>query len=140
MSKEVSTQDSANPELNEFYKKFIEGKDVNGIEDVIRDLNLIADSKRKEEYTTLYEEFQSRVIAIGFENLRDFMVAIETQGIIKPERAPRRKVEVRFRDPENDKNTWTGRGKQPRWIQAYVEQGRKLEEFEVTPPKIESPE
>lgn len=39
------------------------------------------------------------------------------------------KVAPKYRDPSNPENTWTGRGKQPRWLAAYTGDGRDLEEF-----------
>ena len=47
------------------------------------------------------------------------------------ERAGRRlgKVAPKYRNPENTKETWTVRGKQPRWLAAYTAKGRNLGEF-----------
>lgn len=39
------------------------------------------------------------------------------------------KVAPKYRNPANASETWTGRGKQPRWLATLTEQGRKLEEF-----------
>lgn len=39
------------------------------------------------------------------------------------------KVPPKYRDPANPENTWTGRGKQPRWLAAYTGNGRKVEDF-----------
>lgn len=39
------------------------------------------------------------------------------------------KVAPKYRDPSNPENTWTGRGKQPRWLAAYTSEGRNLDEF-----------
>jgi DNA-binding protein H-NS len=39
------------------------------------------------------------------------------------------KVPPKYRDPANAANTWTGRGKQPRWLAAYTGNGRKAEDF-----------
>ena len=39
------------------------------------------------------------------------------------------KVPPKYRNPANEKDTWTGRGRQPRWVAAEVAKGRKLEEF-----------
>ena len=39
------------------------------------------------------------------------------------------KVAPKYRNPDNPKETWTGRGKQPRWLAAETAKGRKLEEF-----------
>jgi DNA-binding protein H-NS len=39
------------------------------------------------------------------------------------------KVAPKYRNPLNSKETWAGRGKQPRWLAAETAKGRKLEEF-----------
>ena len=39
------------------------------------------------------------------------------------------KVAPKYRNPANAKETWAGRGKQPRWLSAETSKGRKLEEF-----------
>lgn len=41
------------------------------------------------------------------------------------------KVEPKYRNPANGAETWSGRGKQPRWLAAYTAQGRALEEFRI---------
>jgi DNA-binding protein H-NS len=45
------------------------------------------------------------------------------------------KVAPKYRNPANTKETWTGRGKQPRWLAAYVASGKKPEEFLIKQPK-----
>lgn len=44
-------------------------------------------------------------------------------------RKPLGKVAPKYRNPANTGETWTGRGKQPRWLAGYTAAGRKLEEF-----------
>ncbi len=39
------------------------------------------------------------------------------------------KVAPKYRNPANPKETWTGRGKQPRWLAALTTKGKKVEEF-----------
>jgi DNA-binding protein H-NS len=39
------------------------------------------------------------------------------------------KVAAKYRNPANPGETWTGRGKQPRWLAAHTAAGRKVEEF-----------
>jgi DNA-binding protein H-NS len=41
------------------------------------------------------------------------------------------KVAVKFRDPANSENVWSGRGRPARWVAAYLKQGKKLEQFRV---------
>lgn len=50
----------------------------------------------------------------------------------QPER-PRRRYPVvlpKYRNPQTSE-TWSGRGKRPRWLVAAVKSGRKIEEFRI---------
>lgn len=39
------------------------------------------------------------------------------------------KVAPKYRNPDNAKDTWTGRGRQPRWMAELVAAGKKVEDF-----------
>ncbi len=39
------------------------------------------------------------------------------------------KVAPKYRNPANPKDTWAGRGKQPKWLAAETSKGKKLEDF-----------
>lgn len=41
-------------------------------------------------------------------------------------------VPVKYRNPQNSRETWSGRGRPARWLQAYINAGRKREEFAVS--------
>jgi DNA-binding protein H-NS len=42
----------------------------------------------------------------------------------------RGKVAIKYRDPSNAANTWTGRGRMPRWMTAATKGGKaKKEDF-----------
>ena len=43
----------------------------------------------------------------------------------------RRPAKVKFRDPNNSSNTWTGRGKRPLWLQDALSKGANLDDFLV---------
>jgi DNA-binding protein H-NS len=40
-------------------------------------------------------------------------------------------VAVKFRNPANALETWTGRGRQPRWMTGLLAAGAKLDDFRV---------
>ena len=46
-------------------------------------------------------------------------------------RGTRGKVAPKYRNPENPKETWAGRGLKPRWLAALIKGGQKLEDFEI---------
>lgn len=52
------------------------------------------------------------------------------------QRRPYPKVEPKFQNPHNPTETWSGRGKQPRWIIQHLKSGKKLDELRIK--KIES--
>lgn len=41
------------------------------------------------------------------------------------------KVAVKFRNKDNPEETWTGRGRQPKWLAAKLQKGAKLADFAV---------
>jgi DNA-binding protein H-NS len=40
-------------------------------------------------------------------------------------------VAVRFRNPEDASQQWTGRGRQPKWVKEWVEGGKSLDKLRV---------
>lgn len=50
----------------------------------------------------------------------------------KPVRRKYPKVLPRYRNPESEE-TWSGRGKRPRWLVAAMEMGRDMQEFLISP-------
>lgn len=42
-----------------------------------------------------------------------------------------RAAAVKYRNPDNPSETWTGRGRKPNWLSAKLSKGGKLEQFAV---------
>jgi len=40
-------------------------------------------------------------------------------------------VQPKYRNPDNPKETWSGRGLRPRWLARAIKSGKKLEEFSI---------
>lgn len=85
--------------------------------------NLIA-SKKEQEIQDAYK----KVVEIA-KSLDLTIEQLLEQGAQKRKSTTRKSVEPRYRNTSNPKETWTGRGKQPRWLVAQLEQGTKLEDF-----------
>ena len=41
------------------------------------------------------------------------------------------KSAAKYRDPDNQFNTWTGRGRKPAWLEAHLKAGKTLEEMAI---------
>ena len=48
-------------------------------------------------------------------------------------RRPYPRVYPKYRNPTQPSQTWAGRGKQPRWLQAQLRSGKKLDDFRIRP-------
>jgi DNA-binding protein H-NS len=51
-------------------------------------------------------------------------------GKAKPQ-SSRAKVLPKYRNPDNPDETWSGRGRQPKWVQAALAEGQTLEDFAI---------
>jgi len=57
-------------------------------------------------------------------NISDLVAAEKTKA-----KKPRGKVAPKYKNPENGSETWTGRGRQPRWVASALESGKTLDEL-----------
>ena len=71
----------------------------------------------------------------------------QTDDEFRPAAKTRRKypcVLPKYRNPQSPTETWSGRGKLPRWLVVATENGRRIEEFrivdETVPLPLERPE
>ena len=44
-----------------------------------------------------------------------------------------REVSAKYRNPDNASETWSGRGRKPRWLEERLAKGAPLEEFVISP-------
>ena len=52
---------------------------------------------------------------------------------------PYPQVVPKYRNPEQPAETWSGRGKQPRWLTAQLKSGKKLDDFLINPARARRP-
>jgi DNA-binding protein H-NS len=91
------------------------------------------DSMDVDELWSLHEQVTStlaRKIAGEKAKLEERLRSLQNPGhAIGPDR-PRRpypKVLPKYQNPKNPAEKWSGRGKQPHWVQAQLKAGKKLE-------------
>jgi len=81
-------------------------------------------SKKDQAIEDAYNQIIAIADAIGF-SVEELLEV----GEQKRKKTTRKAVEPRYRNKRNAEETWTGRGKQPRWLVAELEKGAKLEDF-----------
>ncbi|MDN5477412.1 MAG: H-NS histone family protein [Staphylococcus equorum] len=80
--------------------------------------------KKEQSIEDAYNQILEVAESVGFT-----VQELITYGEQKKKKSARKAVEPRYRNTENQEETWTGRGKHPRWLVAALEKGAKLEDF-----------
>ena len=53
--------------------------------------------------------------------------------MVKPAK-PKAKIKPKYQDPSNPDNTWTGRGRKPKWVEEYLKTGKNLNDVLIDKP------
>jgi len=74
------------------------------------------------------QKAREQILAIA----RDAGVSVEEllgNGGAKAKKATGKKVDAKYQNPKDTSQTWTGRGRQPRWMAEAVANGKKADDF-----------
>ena len=100
------------------------------VESITMDRNLKSMSVHDlwELHESLVTELSHKMMAerAVLEDRLRLLSSADANGALKRDRRPYPKVLPKYRNPTNRKETWAGRGKQPRWVTAQLRSGKKL--------------
>lgn len=96
--------------------------------DTKRKLDLEIAGRQETELEALRTKVTTFADALGISVAEMFGIRAEQQ----PERrGKKRRDTVKFRDPGNPGNIWSGRGRLPKWLQEKIDQGGTKDQFQV---------
>ena len=109
---------------------------VDELEKLIKQAESALDKKRKAELKNAQAVLEKMAKDLGVDPQDLLKNAADKKKTTRKKAAKkktgvRRPAKVKFRDPNNSSNTWTGRGKRPVWLREALEQGANLEDFAV---------
>jgi DNA-binding protein H-NS len=83
-----------------------------------------------DELWTLYEAVVAQLSQKAAAELAGLDRRLRQLGTVpgNPKR-PYPKVPAKYRNPNDHNETWTGRGKQPRWLRDQIRSGKQLTDF-----------
>jgi DNA-binding protein H-NS len=83
--------------------------------------------------TTEKRELEKRLAQLRRENEMRQPKPEDTRSVEGPPRERRKypRVFPKYRNPKEPSETWSGRGKQPRWLAAALKTGHTIEEFAI---------
>lgn len=105
-------------------KPDISNLSVSELERLTDEAKALIESKKEKSLDDAYERIMLIVSETGL--TLDELIA---RGNKVNKTSVRKPVAPRYRNPDNSNETWTGRGKQPRWLAAQVAAGAKLDDF-----------
>lgn len=79
----------------------------------------------KEQRQKLLQEFRDKAREYGV-SLEELLAGQKIKAV-----RPTGKVAAKFANPSNPEQTWTGRGKKPRWVSECLAAGNSLDELRV---------
>lgn len=102
-------------------------------------MSLDLDSMSRKELEKLRADVEKALSRVGARELQAAREAAEKAarefGFSLAELAggakPRAKSDVKYRNPANADQTWSGRGRRPQWIKDAESAGKSLEDFAV---------
>ncbi|MDO4223180.1 MAG: H-NS histone family protein [Acinetobacter sp.] len=100
---------------------------VSELETVRKKAEFLIESRRDATVEHAYKQAIeiARSVNLSLEDLVNY-------GSTKRKKTTRKPVEPRYRNPANAEQTWTGRGKQPRWLAEEIKKGKTLESFLIS--------
>lgn len=87
-----------------------------------------AEAKRVEEIKILADAYAKKTVAAGF-SIEEAIEALRPYLPATKKRYGKSTAEAKYRDPANADNTWSGKGKHPQWLQAYLAAGKTKDDF-----------
>lgn len=86
-------------------------------------------SREAQEKQTVLKEMEELAAKHGYK-LEELFDQAQVSATDKKS-ATRKPAKIKYRNPDQPSLTWTGRGKKPAWVTAWLNQGKSIEELKV---------
>lgn len=97
---------------------------INELKQLQEDARLLIEQKKDQAILDAFNKIHEIASNLGF-SVQELL----NEGEKRLKKSTRKAVIPRYRNKTNDDETWTGRGKQPRWLVAELDKGARLEDF-----------
>lgn len=98
---------------------------IQELEDVVAQANDLIEQRREEAVASARAEIERIAASTGY-SVQDLLGLRNARGRKAGSRKP---VVEKYRNPKDPTQTWSGRGKRPKWLQEVLEKGGKLENY-----------
>lgn len=112
----------------------IEGLDLDELRELRRAIDERIAGIEVEQQRTVFEQIQALAASIGVspeQLLQQFGGRASSRRGSQGGKKSGGEKEARYRNPQNPEETWSGRGRQPKWLSNALKSGQRLEAFSV---------
>ncbi|TXJ07343.1 MAG: H-NS histone family protein [Acinetobacter sp.] len=106
----------------------IDDLDIQQLQALKKEADALIEKKRRERIAEAYQQLVeiAKTVGLTLNELLEYGRSKGTKSVAK-----RGAVAPRYRNPNNTLETWTGRGKQPRWVVAALASGKTLADLAI---------
>lgn len=98
------------------------------LKDLIKRVEKEQDDRSEQHFEKVKNDIKASAASIGM-TPEEVVMRIQRGG--KGRMTRKALQNIRYRNPKNPMETWTGRGKRPNWLVKKLEDGAKLEDFKI---------
>lgn len=91
-------------------------KSVEELKEIQNLVNAQIEETQRKNVIDFYEGFEKQVKALGFESIQDLHSKYVEFKSLSKKNAKKIQITPVYRSKKNPSDTWTGRGKHPRWL------------------------
>lgn len=103
----------------------IESLDINALQELTKKATALIEKKQQEKIQDTYNQIIMLAEEVGM-SIEELIAYGQDHQV-----AAKRTVAPRYRHPDDVSQTWTGRGKKPRWVVEALEQGKTLDDLSI---------
>lgn len=105
--------------------------DAKQLQKLVKDAQKVLIQRERSVARKLHKEMQD--IAARLEVGVDELLGFNGKDKGKPAKKKGKtgKVAPKYRNPKNHNETWTGRGRKPKWVENFIEYGGKMEDITI---------
>jgi DNA-binding protein H-NS len=116
----------------------IEGLTETELRDLLRSAERLLDQRVAQRAKATLKEARRMAAEVGFEATFTKIAKPTAAGTPGKTFAPRGPAQQKYRNPDNPAETWAGRGRPPKWVQAALSSGQALEDLAIARESAEA--
>lgn len=104
----------------------IDNLEITELEELTKRAKLLIEKKQREKIEHAYKQLIAIASDIGMS-----LDELVEYGVTRQQTPEKRTVAPRYANPNDKSQTWTGRGKQPRWVVDAIAGGKQLDDLVI---------